>query len=63
LQGAIQLISTSFPCSPLGLALYPENASTLTGLLREADQAMYRAKARSRGVTDIRGNDLLEKAM
>ncbi|MCP4299725.1 MAG: diguanylate cyclase [Gammaproteobacteria bacterium] len=47
----------------IGLALYPDNASTLTGLLREADQAMYRAKARSRGVTDIRGNDLLEKAI
>ena len=47
----------------IGLALYPENASTLTGLLREADQAMYRAKARCRGVTDTRGNDLLEKAI
>ncbi len=47
----------------IGLALYPTNASTLTGLLREADQAMYRAKARCRGATDIRGNDLLEKAM
>jgi len=47
----------------IGLALYPENASTLTGLLREADQAMYRAKARCRGVTNIRGHDLLEKAM
>ena len=47
----------------IGLALYPENANTLTGLLREADQAMYRAKARTRGVTDIRGKDLLEKAL
>lgn len=47
----------------IGLALYPANATTLTGLLREADQAMYRAKARCRGVTDIRGNDLLEKAI
>ena len=47
----------------IGLALYPENASTLTGLLREADQAMYRAKARCRGVADIRGDDLLEKAI
>jgi diguanylate cyclase (GGDEF)-like protein len=47
----------------IGLALYPKNANTLTGLLREADQAMYRAKARCRGVTDIRGRDLLEKAM
>lgn len=47
----------------IGLALYPKNASTLTGLLREADQAMYRAKARCRGVTDIGGDDLLEKAI
>jgi diguanylate cyclase (GGDEF)-like protein len=47
----------------IGLALYPSNANTLTGLLREADRAMYRAKARCRGVSDIRGNDLLEKAM
>ena len=47
----------------IGLALYPKNASTLTGLLREADQAMYRAKARSRGVATIRGADLLEKAV
>ena len=47
----------------IGLALYPENANTLTGLLREADQAMYRAKARCRGVINIRGEDLLEKAI
>ena len=47
----------------IGLALYPMNANTLTGLLREADQAMYRAKARCRGVTDIRGEDLLERAI
>ena len=47
----------------IGLALYPENASTLTGLLREADQAMYRAKARCRGADDVSGEDLLEKAI
>jgi len=47
----------------IGLALYPGNANTLTGLLREPDQAMYRAKARSRTVADIRGNGLLEKAI
>ena len=30
----------------IGLALYPDNAQTLTGLMRAADQAMYRAKTR-----------------
>ncbi len=47
----------------IGLALYPDHANTLTGLLREADEAMYRAKARTRGVTDIRGDELLERAI
>lgn len=47
----------------IGLALYPKNANTLTGLMREADQAMYRAKARCRGVSNVRSADLLEKAM
>ena len=47
----------------IGLALYPKNASTLTGLLREADQAMYRAKARCRGVSEMDVRELLEKAV
>ncbi len=47
----------------IGLALYPDHASTLTGLLRAADQAMYRAKARCRGVIDIDNTQLLEKAV
>lgn len=47
----------------IGLALYPGNANTLTGLMREADQAMYRAKARCRDATDTGAYDLLEKAM
>ena len=47
----------------IGLALYPKNANTLTGLMREADQAMYRAKARCRGAPKIRSDDRLEKAM
>lgn len=47
----------------IGLALYPKNANTLTGLLREADRAMYRAKARNRGVSNVSGKDLLEKAI
>jgi len=52
----------SCPAS-IGLALYPEHASTLTGLLRAADAAMYRAKARSRNVTGIGDSGLLEKAV
>ena len=47
----------------IGLALYPHNANTLTGLLREADQAMYRAKARSRDFPDDSRRTLLEKAI
>jgi diguanylate cyclase (GGDEF)-like protein len=56
--------SESLDCpASIGLALYPKNANTLTGLLREADQAMYRAKARCRDAADIRSTDLLEKAI
>ena len=47
----------------IGLALYPKNANTLTGLLRESDRAMYRAKARCRGETKFSGCDLLETAV
>ncbi len=46
----------------IGLALYPQHANTLTGLMRAADQAMYRAKERSRGVTDLRPASRMEKA-
>jgi len=52
----------SCPAS-IGLALYPVHASTLTGLLRVADQAMYRAKARCRMAANVDYIDLLEKAM
>jgi diguanylate cyclase (GGDEF)-like protein len=54
----------TLPCAAsIGLALYPKNANTLTGLMREAAEAMYRAKARCRGVSTVRSADLLEKAM
>lgn len=46
----------------IGMALYPQHANTLTGLMRAADQAMYRAKERSRGVTELHRSNLLEKA-
>lgn len=46
----------------IGLALYPQQANTLTGLMRAADQAMYRAKGRNRSVTDLRPAGGLEKA-
>ena len=47
----------------IGLALYPKNAKALPGLIREADQAMYRAKARTRDTGRTGSHDLLEKAM
>ena len=47
----------------IGVALYPEHANTLTGLLREADQAMYRAKARCRDDAGVGACNLLEKAI
>ncbi len=47
----------------IGLALYPEHASTLTGLLRAADEAMYRAKARYRSPDEVENTSLLEKAV
>ena len=53
---------TLYCAASIGLALYPEHANTLTGLLRAADQAMYRAKDRCRGASDISDTDLLEKA-
>ena len=63
LEKPYQLGNVVVNCSAsIGLALYPEHANTLTGLLRGADQAMYRAKARSRDVTDGADRGLLEKA-
>jgi diguanylate cyclase (GGDEF)-like protein len=64
LEAPYNIGSETMRCAAsIGLALYPDNANTLTGLLREADQAMYRAKARCRGASDPRRDDLLEKAV
>ena len=64
LEEPYQIGSEEHNCAAsIGLALYPENANTLTGLMREADLAMYRAKARTRGNDKVRSDDLLEKAM
>lgn len=64
LEAKYNIGSETMSCAAsIGLALYPDNANTLTGLMREADQAMYRAKARCRGAEDLRHDDLLEKAI
>jgi diguanylate cyclase (GGDEF)-like protein/PAS domain S-box-containing protein len=64
LEEPYQIGSIEHHCAAsIGLALYPKNANTLTGLMREADQAMYRAKARTRGASIVRSDDLLERAM
>ena len=64
LEAPYNIGSETMSCAAsIGLALYPDNANTLTGLLREADQAMYRAKARTRGAARLRHDDLLEKAI
>jgi diguanylate cyclase (GGDEF)-like protein len=64
LEAPYNIGSQTMRCAAsIGLAHYPDNANTLTGLLREADQAMYRAKARCRGASGVQRSDLLEKAV
>jgi diguanylate cyclase (GGDEF)-like protein/PAS domain S-box-containing protein len=63
LEEAYRIDGRELKCAAsIGLALYPEHANTLTGLLRAADGAMYRAKARWRDVADTGQVNLLEKA-
>ena len=63
LEKAYNIGAETHDCAAsIGMALYPTNANTLTGLLREADQAMYRAKARSRGTVNIRSEDPARKS-
>jgi diguanylate cyclase (GGDEF)-like protein/PAS domain S-box-containing protein len=64
LEQPYRINGTELDCAAsIGLALYPEHANTLTGLLRAADAAMYRAKARCRNGRDISDTDLLEIAV
>ena len=64
LEEGYQIHGETLRCTAsIGLAMYPDNANTLTGLLRAADQAMYRAKARAHDVTSIGSVRLLEKAI
>jgi diguanylate cyclase (GGDEF)-like protein len=64
LEQPYRINGTELHCAAsIGLALYPDHANTLTGLMRAADAAMYRAKARCRGAKDISDTDLLEIAV
>ena len=63
LEEGYRIHGQSLRCTAsIGLALYPEHANTLTGLLRAADQAMYRAKSRAHDATS-ESVVLLEKAI
>ena len=63
LEQPYRIVGKDLICAAsIGLALYPEHANTLTGLMRAADAAMYRAKARCRDCTDLSDVNLLEKA-
>ncbi|MDX1481272.1 MAG: diguanylate cyclase [Woeseiaceae bacterium] len=53
---------TLFCSASIGLAMYPEHGDNLSGLLRAADAAMYRAKTRSYDLDDAATRRLLEKA-
>ena len=48
---------------PGSVTTSPDDGLDADALLRYADQAMYRAKARTRGAVELRHDDLLEKAI
>jgi GGDEF domain-containing protein len=49
------------PGPSVGLALYPDDADEATQLIREADRAMYRAKAA--GGSCVRGGAWMREAL
>lgn len=58
-QGAYQLVVTP----SIGIALYPEHGEDLHGLLKNADSAMYQAKASGRNQHQVYTSALAGKAM
>ncbi len=62
LASRYQIHDLSIACpASVGLALYPEHGRGLNELLRAADHAMYRAKARSRENDSLSDSQLLEQ--
>ena len=60
-------VEANFPGGHLtlsgGIVHFPAHGQNRSELYLEVDQAMYRAKARCRDVSNVSGADLLEKAM
>ncbi len=46
----------------IGISIYPEHGTTVNALVRNADTAMYRAKARGRGTFEYYSKELTDKA-
>lgn len=51
-----------FSSTSIGIAVYPENGSDIESLLKHADTAMYRAKARGRGSYEFYTSDMSARA-
>ncbi len=50
-----------FVCASIGITLFPDDASTIDDLMRNADTAMYRAKDLGRGCTPFFDPDMSDK--